>query len=252
MDGEHKMSCWELEIVSAVVPGFSFGCLLVSPSRYQTGCPLGNCLQASTCRLPSCSWTSGYLPSKGLFLGHAADRHSGPLSDSRASVCLSPCWVSQSLLDMTCGLPCSFLPQKQSLPCCRGWCVLVKGAAQVIFWLLWVGHGGTVGGYFSKACSPSLCLWGWPALLPEVCSQSAAGHWRWCSCCWQCQVLCIECQSGFETWTSLPFCISSWVPSPESLSVLSVSLSVDPAGGRYLPVGCKPVCHISSEYPCLR
>ena len=85
--------------------------------------------------------------------------------------CFSPSWVSQSFLTMTCRLPRSFLRQKQSLPCCRGWCALAKGAAQVIFWLLWVGHGGTVGGYSSRACSPSFCLWGWPALLSEVCSQ---------------------------------------------------------------------------------
>ena len=169
------MSCWGLEIVSAVVPWSSFWCLLVSSLRYQVGCPLGNCLQAS--RLPSCPCWSGYLPSKGLLLGLAADCHSGPLLDSRASVCLSPCWVSQSFLAMTCRHPWSFLCQKQSLICCRGWCALTKRAAQVIFWLLWVGHGGTVGGYSSKAYSPSFCLWGWPALLPEVCSQSAAGHW---------------------------------------------------------------------------
>ena len=101
-----QMSCWGLEIVSVVVPWSSFWCLLVSPLRYQVGCPLGNCLQAS--RQPSCLSRSGYLPSKGLLLGHAAGRQSGLLSDSRP-VCLSLCWVSQSFLAMTCGLPWSFL-----------------------------------------------------------------------------------------------------------------------------------------------
>ena len=243
------MSCWGLEIVSVVVPWSSFWCLLVSPLRYQVGWPFGNCLQASW--LLSFLWWSGYLPSKGLFLGHAAGHHSEPLSGSRASVCLSPCWVSQSFLAMTCGLPWFFLRQKQPLPFCRGWCALAKEAAQVVFWLLQVGHGGTVGGCSSKACSPFFCLWGWLALLPGVCSPSAAGHWHWCPYCCQCQVLCTACQSGFGTSASLPFCSSSWVPSSERWSVLSVSLSVQPTGGRCLPAGCEPPCHISSEYPRL-
>ena len=62
----------------------------------------------------------------------------------------------------------------------------------------------------------------------------------------------LACQSGFGTSASLPFCSSSWVPSSERWSVLSVSLSVEPAGGRCLPAGCEPPCHISSEYPHLQ
>ena len=107
--------------------------------------------------------------------------------------------------------------------------------------VLFIPMFSTVGGYSSKAWSPSFCLWGWPTLLPEVCSQSAAGHWRWCSCCCQCQVLCTARQSAFGTWTSLPFCSSSWVPSSERWSFLPVSLSVEPAGGHCLPAGCKPL-----------
>ena len=80
-----------------------------------------------------------------------------------------------------------------------------EGSCSSRFWLLQVGHGGTVDGCSSKACSPFFYLWGWPALLPVVCSLSAAGHWRWCSYCCQCQVLCTACQSGFGTSASLPF-----------------------------------------------
>ena len=31
-----------------------------------------------------------------------------------------------------------------------------------------------------------------------------------------------------------------------------MSISVEHAGGRCLPAGCEPLCHISSEYPRLR
>ena len=50
----------------------------------------------------------------------------------------------------------------------------------------------------------------------------------------------------------LSFCSFSWVPSFERWSVLSVSLSIEPAGGRCLPAGCKPPCHRSSGRPRLR
>ena len=90
-------------------------------------------------------------------------------SSFRACVRFQSFCVSFSMLRepvypaMTCGLPRS-LHQKQSLPCCRGWCALVKEAVQVVFWLLQVGYGGTVGGCssnLSKACSPSFCCWLW-------------------------------------------------------------------------------------------
>ena len=57
---------------------------------------------------------------------------------------------------MTFGLLWSFFRQIQSLSCCRGWCALAKGAAQVVFWLLWAGHGGTVDGYSSTTTALSL------------------------------------------------------------------------------------------------
>ena len=40
--------------------------------------------------------------------------------------------------------------------------------------------------------------------------------------------------------------------SSERWSVLSVSLSVEPTGGRCLPAGCKLSCRIFSGYPPLR
>ena len=56
-------------------------------------------------------------------------------------------------------------------------------------------------------------------------------------------------QSSFGTWTSLPFCASSWVPSSEGRSVLSVSVLVELAGCRCLPAGCNPPCRIISGCP---
>ena len=46
------------------------------------------------------------------------------------------------------------------------------------------------------------------------------------------------------------FCSSSWVPSSERWSVLSVSLSVEPAGGHCLPAGCEPVTYLLNILTC--
>ena len=100
-----------------------------------------------------------------------------------------------------------------------------EGTAQVVFWLLCVGHGGTIGGYSNKACNPSFCLWGWPALLLEVCSQLLDTGVVF---------LMLSVSSSLHStavrfWNldQYDFCSSSWVPSSERRSVLSVSLSVD-------------------------
>ena len=131
-----------VDIVYVLVPWSSFWCLLVSPLRYQVGYLLGNCLQAG--RLPSCPWRSGYLLQKDS-LG-ACCWSSGSLSDSRASVCLSPCWVNQSFLPLLVGFldlffvkisPClviedSVLWQRGLLKSFSGFCELVMETLEVV------------------------------------------------------------------------------------------------------------------------